>query len=119
RTVHAPDGSAIAVVMQDGSIRVCDVATGRERPELRSHSDAVGAATFSADSKSLFVASDSGRVQEWDARTGRQIVRHTLEPHVRNLAVSPDGQRIVGSVVPERPAGASQPGRGARGVSAQ
>src|SRR5262245_23631092 len=41
RAAHAPDGSAIAVVTKDGSIRVCDVATGRERPELRSHSDAV------------------------------------------------------------------------------
>jgi len=97
RAAHAPDGSAIAVVTQDGSIRVCDVAAGRERPELRSHSDAVRVAEFTSDSKSLFLATDaSASLLQWDAMTGRQITRLNFRPGMLNLVVSPDGTRVIG-----------------------
>jgi RNA polymerase sigma factor (sigma-70 family) len=95
RAAHAPDGSAIAVVTQDGSIRVCDVASGRERPELRSHSDAVRVAVFTSDSKTLFLASDVGLLQ-WNAASGRQTNTFKFPPGMQNLAVSLDGKRVAG-----------------------
>src|SRR5205823_505445 len=70
--VHAPDGSAITVVTADGSLRVCDMASGRERDDLRSHSDGITAVAFTPDSKMLLLASRRGGVRFWDLASGRQ-----------------------------------------------
>jgi WD40 repeat protein len=71
--VHASDGSAIAVVTGDGSLRVCDVASGRERDDLRSHSDGITAVAFTADSKFLLVATHGRELKFWDMASGQVV----------------------------------------------
>jgi RNA polymerase sigma factor (sigma-70 family) len=95
RASHAPDGSAIAVVMQDGSIRVCDVASGRERQALRSHSDAIRAVAFTADSNTLILARDQALLM-WDAKTGKETAQWAFARGVQNLSVAPNSTRVAG-----------------------
>lgn len=106
---HAPDGSAIAVVTGDGSLRVCDVAAGKERDELRSHGDGVGAVTFTPDSKTLLIVCTAG-LKLWDAANGREMEVRGFVKGVRHLAISADGKRLALAVRDQ--SAASTQGRG-------
>jgi WD40 repeat protein len=96
---YSPDGTRLASVSSDGSVRVCDVITGREvLPSLRGHEDHIYAVAYSPDGRMLASAGDDRTVRVWDATTG-QLIR-TLgagarRVWVRTMAFSPDGRRLV------------------------
>ena len=90
----SPDGKTIASGSRDMTIKLWDVATGKERATLMGHSNYV---VFSPDSKSLasFGGSDM-TVKLWDVSTGKE--RATFRGHTRplyGLAFSPDGKTIA------------------------
>jgi RNA polymerase sigma factor (sigma-70 family) len=104
KCVHSPDGKAIAVVTQDGSIRVCDVAAGKEMDQLRSHSDVVVAAVFTPDSKQIVLARvDALSVIERNLATGMDVGKGgqilTLAAPAVNLTFSPNGKWLAGACV--------------------
>ena len=92
----APDGSWIVTASDDGTARVWDAATGRQRAVLQGHTDRVTAVAVAPDSRWIATASWDDTARVWDAATGRQ--RAVLQGHtdrVTAVAVAPDNRWIA------------------------
>jgi Tol biopolymer transport system component len=113
RVAFSPDGKRLASVagygpgaIVGGEIKVWDAETGQELHTLPAGGFSMA---FSPDGRRIAGAgkppmtmrgvggpSGSGEVKVWDAETGRELL--TLQGHtsdVRNVAFSPDGQRLA------------------------
>src|SRR5262249_13844819 len=89
----APDGRTFATSTYQ-TIRVWDVATGKELGKREAHTASLNGIAHSPDGKLLASASDEIRV--WDAATGKSL--RALRGHtsyVRAVAFTPDGKRLV------------------------
>jgi WD40 repeat protein/serine/threonine protein kinase len=90
-----PD-NLLASPRADGTIKIEDATTGRDRLTLRGHTYAVWMAVWDRNGKRLASASEDGTVKVWDAGTGKEV--HTLREHsaaVYSVSWSPDGTRLA------------------------
>lgn len=83
--VFSPDGKTVAVGIRDGSIRLCDVATGAETRRLFHKDDDklhVGPLAFSPDGRFLVVGGVHLWVtaRMWDVTTGKAVREFRLPP---------------------------------------
>jgi WD40 repeat protein len=103
--VFSPDGKTIASGANDNTVKLWDIATGRELFTGR-HSNSVKSVAFSPDGKAILSASFDKKLKLWDAATGREIrtfagrssgsestTGHSSSVH--SAAFSPDGRTIV------------------------
>jgi WD40 repeat protein len=93
----SPDGRRLASGNADGTVRIRDVAMGKEivDPPLR-HRGSVSAVAFSPDGRLLASAGDDRIVKVWDTTTWKEV--QTLrDPFggVFSLAFHKDGRRIA------------------------
>jgi WD40 repeat protein len=82
---------------EDKTVKLWDVASGRELRTLCGHSSFVLSVAFSPDGRILASGSWDGTVKLWDVASGREL--RTLSGHssfVLSVAFSPDG-RILAS----------------------
>jgi WD40 repeat protein len=92
----APDGKQIVSAGQDGTIRLWDVASGKELRKFLGHTNSVYNVVFAPDGQRLLSCSADKTVRLWDVATGKQLQR--LEGHrdyVWSIAFSPDGKRAA------------------------
>ena len=92
----APDGSWLATGDGDGTVRIWDAATGRQRAAMTGHTSTITAVAVAPDGSWLASGSLDKTVRIWDAATGRQ--RAVLAGHsnaVRAVAVTPDGSWLA------------------------
>ena len=78
------------------TVRLWDVATGRDILTLTGHTDDVNSVSFSPDGKTLASGSDDDTIRLWDVATGRDIL--TLTGHtddVNSVSFSPDGKTLA------------------------
>ena len=92
----SPDGKLLASGSNDNTMKLWDVATGRELRTFTGHSRGVNSVAFGPDGKLLASGSDDKTVRLWEAATGHLL--RTLTGHsksITSVAFSPDGKTLV------------------------
>ena len=91
-----PDGQWAVSVSSDTTLKVWDLASGRELRTLSGHTDCVSGVALSGDGRIAVSASYDQTLKVWDLASGREL--RTLWAHsdgVWTVALTPDGQRAV------------------------
>ena len=104
--VVSPDGKTVAVghfidnpdaALRSGTVRIWDIASGKEIRAFPAHAHEVAAIAFSRDGKMLASSGYDKTLRIFDVATGKQL--HSLTgstPHYVEYAVfTPDGKRVV------------------------
>ena len=92
----SPDGRTLASASHDDTLKLWDVASGRELRTLTGHTDSVISVAFSPDGRMLASASGDNTLKLWDAASGREL--RTFTGHigwVNSVAFSPDGRYLL------------------------
>jgi WD40 repeat protein len=90
------DGKTLASGGGDKTVRLWDVANGKELKKLEGHTDGVNSVALSADGKVLASGGADKLVIVWDVNTGKPA--HTLKGHtgeVSSVALSADGKLLA------------------------
>jgi RNA polymerase sigma factor (sigma-70 family) len=93
----APDGRTLASAgSQDHTLRLWDVATGKEKHPFAGHQHQVFSVAFSPDDKTVATAGWDASIRFWNAATGKQL-RRLMEdqPAFPSVVFSPDGKTLA------------------------
>ncbi len=92
----SPDGKYLVTCSHDGTVRLWDVASGKEVRRFTGHTGPTFGAAFSPDGKYVLTSSEDETARLWDVKTGKEIRRFTGHTNdVNNVAFSPDGKYIL------------------------
>jgi RNA polymerase sigma factor (sigma-70 family) len=97
-TIHTvaftPDGKTLASAASDKTIRLWEVATGKQR-RLWSAGNSASTLALAPDGKTLAAAHD-GVIRSWDLATGKALPpRGGHQGGVSSVALSPDGKTLI------------------------
>jgi WD40 repeat protein len=93
--VFSPDGRHLAGAMQDRTVRIWDLQTGKLTGTLEGHVDLVMNVAYSPDGTQLASTSYDRTVRVWDVDTGQSRVLRGHSGAVETLAWLDNGRRLV------------------------
>src|SRR5258707_60535 len=92
----SPDGKTLASGSKDTTVKLWEVATGKERATLKGHTGSVTAVAFGRDVETLVSASADGSVRRWSTTTGQERATYWGQTgFLLSLTVSPDGKTLA------------------------
>jgi dipeptidyl aminopeptidase/acylaminoacyl peptidase len=92
----SPNGKLLASGGWDNTIRIWDLATGKEVQELRGHRKEVECVAFAPDGKTIASGAWDATVRLWDVATGKELKEIGQHPDgILTLAYSPDGKILA------------------------
>jgi len=92
----SPDGRTLASGSWDHTIKLWEVATGREIKTLSGHTNWVCSVAFSPDGRTLASGSWDRTIKLWEVATGREIATLGGDgDFVLSVAFSPDGRTLA------------------------
>jgi hypothetical protein len=93
----SPDGKTLASGSRDGTLKLWEMITAKERATLQGHTYPLGSVAFSPDGRTLVLGGgDDKTIALWDVATGKNTA--TLKGHdapVLSVAFSPDGKTLA------------------------
>ena len=98
-----PDGKRLLSTSYDKSVRLWDIATGREIRRIPHPAVVLAAALVPPDARRVITGCDDGVVRLWDLESGkliRSLVKH--QGRVQSVAVSADGARALSGGVGDK-----------------
>ncbi|NJM49041.1 MAG: hypothetical protein HC860_25125 [Alkalinema sp. RU_4_3] len=93
----SPDGSCVAIGVENGSIYIWQVPSGNPLLTIAAHETYIFALCFSPDGQTVVSGGQDGLIKFWDLRNGNCVQTIQAEGAIWSLAFSP-----VGGASPER-----------------
>ncbi len=90
----SPDGR-LALSADGGTVRIWDLATGKEVRRLGERSGDAAVAVWSPDGRRVAAGGTARRIRIWDAKTGELLKELRQEGWIQALAYSPDGAYLL------------------------
>ena len=72
----SPDGKYLAGALQNGSVMIWEMASGRVFKTLYGHRGDVNEVSFSRDGRMIASAGSDGKAMVWNVRSGRKLSTH-------------------------------------------
>jgi WD40 repeat protein len=91
----SPDGKRVFVGCDDGRVRVCETASGKQVRSIEAHAKPVSAVAVSHDGKTLATGGWDDTVRLWEVATGKEVRRLALPGGAGALAFSADGKALA------------------------
>jgi WD40 repeat protein len=89
------DGKTLASGSYDATIKLWDLATGKETATLRGHTAGVYSVVFAPNGKTLASASHDDTARLWDVASGKEVVAIKHGYHVKRVVFTPDGKTLI------------------------
>jgi WD40 repeat protein len=91
----SPDGRYAASGAKDDTVRLWDLATGKEQRVLKGHTKEVWSVAYHPNGRQVFSASWDATVRLWDTSSGREVHRFDHPIDVNDVKVTPDGKWML------------------------
>jgi WD40 repeat protein len=92
----APDGKRAVTGSDDQTVRVWEVASGKEMLRLSGHTEEALAVAFAPDGSRIISGGRDRTLRLWDVATGKELRRFTGHTErITGVAFAPDGRRLL------------------------